>query len=256
MSLIPFAVRICTVRAFQAVMPSSVIVVDSPQEPIDLLDTKEPKPIIAVYTGSVATKYEGRNLLGGMPYLCVTVQVMLPETFTFSLSNNQTLTIDTRSQGAETALDVLWRIGALALNSGDEPWANLWREFVLKVPQIRNSSYLIERSGVRVTAREVSIDCEPLHEPVLGGEPILAWATLIDLMRNDTKGDGLSALADWVESEIRNGPDRPQTTRDAAYLGLSQYVASALRIEVNPQSVNDVYDGESWTEAPADPDYS
>lgn len=255
MSLVPFATRICTVRAFQAVMPETVVVIDSPQEPLTMLDDDTPKPVIAVYTGASRTKYDGRNLLGGMPVLALTIQILLPETFSFSLDGGEPVVIDTRRQGAETALDVFWRIGALALNSSSEPWAELWREFVLLTPAVANNSYLIERQGVRVTAREITIECEPIHEPVLGGEPSGAWARLIEQMRDDNAGDGLALLADWVEGEIRNGPDRPQLKRDTAYLGLSEYVASAIRVDINPESVANS-DETPLAEASADPNWS
>ena len=83
---------------------------------------------------------------------------------------------------------------------------------------------------MKVTAREVTLECEPLHEPVPGGEPADAWATLISQMRADAKGDGLSLLADWVEASIRDAALSP-AGRDAANLGLSAYVAQSLQIE-------------------------
>ena len=83
---------------------------------------------------------------------------------------------------------------------------------------------------MKVTAREVTLECEPIHEPVPGGAPSDAWAELISLMRADARGDGLSALADWVEASIRNATLSP-AGRDATYLGLSSYVARSLLIE-------------------------
>lgn len=236
MSLIPFAVRICTVRALQAALPASVAVVDSPQEPLTLLDIDEPRPIIAVYTGATMTKYEGRNLLGGMSSLSIAIQMMLPEVFSFGVGEGS-ISIDTRRQGAETALDVLWRKAELALNGSSEPWAALWREFVLTVSAVENLSFLIERNGVKVTAREVQIKCEPIHEPIPGGAPSLAWASLLTLMSADTNEDGLHFLADWIESEIRGGADKTQPERDAVYLGLSQYVANKIGV---PGPIEDI----------------
>lgn len=236
MSLIPFAVRICTVRALQAALPASVAVVDSPQEPLTLLDIDEPRPIVAVYTGATVTKYEGRNFLGGMSSLSIAIQIMLPEVFSFGVGAGS-ITIDTRRQGAETALDVLWRKAELALNASIEPWAALWREFVLTVPSVENLSFLIERNGVKVTAREVQIKCDPIHEPIPGGAPTLAWASLLANMRADNKDDGLHYLADWIESEIRGGANKTQPERDAIYLGLSAYVAKKIGI---PGPIEDV----------------
>jgi hypothetical protein len=230
MSLVPFALRVCATRALQAALPGNVVVVDSPQEPLDLLDRPTPLPIVAVYTGSTITKLEGRNLLGGTPVVMLTLQLFLPETFAFEASPDRVITVDTRRQGAETALDILWRSALLALNGSPEPWAALWREFTPVVASLANQHYLLERNSVKVTAREVTLECEPIHEPVPGGAPTEAWAGLISLMRADTKGDGLSALADWVEASIRDAALSP-AGRDAAYLGLSVYVARSLLIE-------------------------
>lgn len=236
MSLVPFAVRICTVRALQAALPESVAVIDSPQEPLTLLDIDEPRPIVAVYTGATMTKYEGRNFLGGASNLSVTIQVMLPEVFSFDVGNGS-IVIDTRRQGAETALDMLWRQMALALNSGNEAWGDLWRNFVVNVSVVENTSFLIERNGVKVTAREINVKCDPIHEPIPGGAPTFAWAQLLVLMRADTNDDGLHYLADWIDAEIRGGANKTQPERDAAYLGLSYYVANKIGV---PGPIEDV----------------
>ena len=230
MSLVPFALRVCATRALQAALPASVVVVDSPQEPLDSLDKEASRPIVAVYTGSAITKLEGRNLLGGAPVVLLALQMFLPESFSFEAAPGQMIVVDTRRQGAETALDILWRSALLALNGSPEPWAALWREFVPVVASIANQHYLLERNGVKVTAREVTLECEPIHEPVPGAEPADAWAALISLMRADTQGDGLSALADWVEASIRSAALSP-AGRDAVYLGLSANVARSLLLE-------------------------
>lgn len=232
MSLVPFATRIATVRVLQEALPATVFVADSPQEPLDLLDKVDPKPIVAVYTGNNLTVYkEGRNFLGGRPYIHLNIQILLPETFVFSYNENREIVIDTRRQGAETAMDVLWRQCVLGLTKSQQPWALLWRNLIDNLVQIRNASYLIEREGVRAVAREITIDCEPLHEPVPGGAPSDVWAQFLALVRADENEDGLSSLGDWIEAEIRGGEDLPQSTRDAAYMGLSTYVAQKIRVE-------------------------
>lgn len=254
MSLVPFAIRICTTRALQTALPENVVVVDSPQEPLDHLDVEDPRPVVAIYTGKAITRLEGRNLLGGEPAVLLTVQIFLPETFTFSVAPGQTVTIDTRRQGAETALDVIWRGALLALNGSQEPWAALWREFVPCIATISNQHYVLERNSVKVTAREVSIECEPIHEPIPGSAPYLAWEQLVDLMHADDKDDGLGLLGDWVEHEIRNSADRPLAARDTAYIGLSNYVAKSLRVQTNLEDVAIPASGVPLTEAYADPD--
>ena len=254
MSLVPFALRICATRALQAALPSVVAVIDSPQEPLDHLDRDNPQPVIAVYTSRSMAKLQGRNLLGGMSAVLLTAQIYLPESFDFVVSENEVITIDTRRQGAETALDIIWRGAILALNSSPEPWAALWREFVPVVATIQNEHFLVEKNGVRATAREVLLECEPIHEPVPGDDPSFAWGALIELMREDEKGDGLSALADWVESQITGPTALTERQRAATYIGLSEYVARNLRVEMNLESVANEEDEIPLTEAYADPD--
>jgi hypothetical protein len=249
MSLVPFALRVCATRALRAALPAAVVVVDSPQEPLDLLDKAAPRPVVAVYTGSTMTRLEGRNFLGGAPVVLLALQMFLPETFAFETSPGHIVTVDTRRQGAETALDILWRDALLALNASPEPWAALWREFAPVVVGIANQHYLLERNGVKVTAREVTIECEPIHEPVPGAEPADAWAAFITLMRTDTHDDGLSALADWVEASIRSATLSP-AGRDAAYLGLSAYVARSLIIEDGVLDTDPCSPGEPAVEFP------
>ena len=237
MSLVPFAMRVATVRALQAALPASVLVCDSPQEPIALLDSADPLPIVAIYTGHSETMIDGREMLAGSPTVLLTFQFLLPESFVFTIAPGSTITIDTRRQGAETALDVLWRTCVRALIASDDPWAALWRDIVFLTPKITNSSYLIEQSKVRVVAREVSVSCEPLHEPVPGAAPEGVWDQLLMLMRADTKADGLAALGDWIEAEIRGGTDQPQALRDRFYMGISAATAGAIGLDLRVEDV-------------------
>jgi hypothetical protein len=257
MSLVAFAIRVTTVRALQAALPASIDVVDSPQEPVTAMIGPEPHPMVAIYSGSTETKLDGRNLLGGESKVALAIQFLLPEAFDFTVAPSVVIRIDTRRQGAETALDVLWRMAALALDGKTaEPWAALWREFVVLTPRVSNASYLIEREGVRITAREVVITCDPIHEPTPGVAPEGPWATLLTLMRADTNTDGLVSLADWIEAEIRGGADLAQEERDRIYMGLSDYVARDIGVlTTGPyEDVNNDPLATADDEAPADPD--
>ena len=109
MSLVGFAIRIATARALKAALPSSFEVLDSPQEPLDILDKPDPKPLVAIYTGHAESNPVGRALLGGEVLLHLSMQFFLPAEIAFNLGS-QSIKIDTRQQGAETALDVIWRM--------------------------------------------------------------------------------------------------------------------------------------------------
>jgi len=173
-----------------------------------------------------------------MPFVALAIQVFLPERFTFTYKGenaDQKISIDCRRQGAETALDVLSRIMMLNLNSGSEPWGVLWREFVCNTPKINTASYLLQREGVKITAREIVIECEPIHEPVPGTEPYGVWSQLIRAMLDDKGADGLHHLAGWVSSQIISKYG-DKDMQDTAYLGLADYVYRDLQGEMEPHT--------------------
>lgn len=226
MSLVAFAVRVSACRAIRAALPSSFSVVESPQEPLEQLDKADAKPLIAIYSGHIESDIQGRALLSGDAAITLSIQIFLPEQTSFAPYSP--IILDTRREGAETALDVIWRMMARGLLSADNQWAQLWREFVVATPQLTNSSYLVEKSGIRIVAREITIRCEAINEP-LPGPAAGPWAALIALMRSQTSGDQIAALADWIEGEITwNATAYDEAERARVFLGLSTYVADAV----------------------------
>jgi len=251
MSLVPFALRIAAVRVLRAALPPGFVVLDSPQEPLDLLVAAEPAPFVAIYTGHNETTVEGRSMLGGAPRVEIALQFVLPCEVELGVGG-QSVRLDTRKQGAETALDVLWRRGAVALAASRSPWAELWRNIVIGATKVTNASYLVEHKAVRAVAREIVVTCDPIHEPLPGAAPQGVWADLIALMRADDGLDSLAPLADWLAAEIMGSEALTQEARDAAYLGLSAYVAAKVGIGgAIGDTANDA--SEATLEASADP---
>ncbi len=238
MSLVAFALRVTTCRVLSESLPVGFAVHDSPQDPVSLLAVPDPQPFAAVYTGDAKGIYDGRDLLAGSSIITLSVQIFLPATFAVNVSGTL-LMIDTRRQGADAVLDVLWRAAARGLVAAQSVWGKLWRSVVLLTPETNNSSYLVEHENVRAIAREVMIKCDVLHEPVPGAAPEGVWADLIAAMRSDAGSDGLAALADWIESEIRGPADLPQGERDRIYAGLTDYAARVLSVtNVPPGNIN------------------
>ncbi len=240
MSLVPFAIRVATVRALQSALPASVAVLDSPQDAVALLDDGTPQPLVAVYTGHSVAEIQGRGLHGGARTVDLSLQIFIPESITFSYGAGLSLTIDTRRQGAETALDILCRETIRCLNESEDPWATLLRQFVPQMPRELVSSYLVETSKIKITAREVVLTCDTIHEPIAGGAPADAWAQLLTLMRADDGEDGLPLLSDWLESEIRGGADLPQAQRDRFYIGISKDTSQAIDVEPTVHDIGSV----------------
>ena len=228
MSLVAFGIRIATVRAIRAVIWPEFSVADSPQKPLALL--ADGKPLIAVYTGHDTDKMDGRELYSGDPKVSLTVQIFLPAQVTVTVAGAP-LKLNTREEGAETLLDVIARRILGAFLAQDEPWSCLWAEFVQKTARSQNISYLVETTDVRVSAREVSLECEVLYEPMPGTPPEGVWARLIALMRADTGPRSVADLADWIAGEIAGPQTLTQADRDRIDLGLSRYAAEAITFQ-------------------------
>ncbi len=227
MSLASFAVRQCTVQAIRAAIWSGMIVADSPANALDLLD--KAVPVVAVYTVANNDGFEGNELLSGDPRVSLYVQIYLPTTFTVTFGGAP-LTLDTREEGADTLLDVVGRRILSALVGQAEPWSALWGELVTRTRTLADGSYLLESDEVRVTARQITLECETLYDPIPGAPPAGPWARLIALMRTDTSPRSVAPLADWLASEIAGPTALTQDERDRIDLGLSAYAAQAVDI--------------------------
>lgn len=238
MSLVAFGIRIAAVRAIRAAVWPIFKVVDSPQVPTDLLE--EGVPLIAVYTGFEKDKMDGRDLLGEDPRVNLTMQIFLPPEFTIT-SAGKSLTLDTRKGGAETVLDVVCRRITTGFAAQNDTWSQLLGGFVQKIYRETAGSYLVATEKVRTSAREMTLDCEVLHEPIPGALPADIWADLITAMRADTTSpDAVAPLADWIAAEISGPTILSQDERDRIDMGLSEYTAQAIGIVADIEDVNDV----------------
>ena len=236
MSLVAFGIRLATVRAIQAVIWPEFAVVDAPPAPLDLIEHGQ--PLIAVYTGHDTDRLGGRDLYGGAPRVAVTIQVFLPAVVTVTVAG-QPLQLDTRSEGADTVLDVIARRIHGALLGQAEPWSRLFFDFVQQTRRTSDNSYLVETQKLRVAARELSLECEVIHEPIPGAPAADVWASLIALMRADTAPRSVAPLADWIAAEIAGPAMLTQADRDRIDLGLSTYAAQRVGILPLVEDVTD-----------------
>ncbi len=227
MSLASFAIRMTTVRAIRAAVWSDFVVADSPQRPLGVLESG--KPLIAVYTGHDTDKLEGNELFSGDPKVSLAIQIFLPAQFAITVAG-QALELDTTDEGAETLLDVVERRINGAFLAQAEPWSCLRATFITRTVRTQSTSYLVESEAVRTSAREMTLECETVYEPIPGAPPCGMWADLIALMRTDTGERSLAPLADWIAAEILGPSTLTQDERDRIDLGLSAYAATVVGI--------------------------
>ena len=237
MSLVAFAVRIATVRVLRAALPACFAVLDSPVDPIDALALNPSAAVVAVYSGQNANKLDGTGFFAGAPMLNLNLQIFLPPQMTFSVGG-QSVTLDTRAEGSETALDAIWYMIACALAERGAPWADLWGRFVQKVSDSVASSYLVETSKVKAVAREIRLLCDVIQEPTPGGAASDIWSRLLAAMTADAGSDNVSALAPWISALIASPGALAQNERDRIFLGISEYASWGINLtaaEVSPK---------------------
>lgn len=229
MSLVAFGIRIAAVRAIRAVIWPEFPVADSPASTIALLD--EGKPLVAVYTAHANEGLEGNEVLSGDPKVSLTIQIYLPAEVTVTVAGAP-LKFDTTKEGAETVLDVIAHRILAAFAAQAEPWSRMWASLVTRTARMQNHSYLVESTSVRTSAREITLECETLYDPIPGGPPEGLWADLVALMRTEDPASphSVAHLADWLSAEIAGPQALPQEERDRIDLGLSAYAAGAVSI--------------------------
>ncbi len=236
MSLVAFAVRIAVVRVLRAALPSAFVIVDSPVDAIASLEANPSSALVAVYTGQTENKLDGVAFFAGEPLLNVDLQIFLPQQMIFSYLaadgvTQQTITLDTRGEGSETALDLIERMIARALAVQADAWSQLFGGFIQKVRDVISSSYLVETAKVKAPAREIRMICETIQEPVPGAPAADIWAQLLAAMTADTSAtDSVVALAPWIAAEIGSPSGLPQAEIDRIFLGLSEYAAQAIQL--------------------------
>ncbi len=232
MSLVAFAVRIAMVRSLRAALPSAFTVLDSPVDPIGLLESSPTSGLVAVYTGVGDNRLDGVGFFAGNPVLTMTVQIFLPQSTAFAYADAagapQTLALDLRGAGADTALDVVERMvdRALAVQAG--AWSTLFAAFVMRVRSAVSASYLVETVKVKAPARELTLTCETLQEPTPGAPVADVWADLLTAMRADASADSVAPLADWIAAELAAPAGLTPAEIDRVFLGLRAYAAQLI----------------------------
>jgi hypothetical protein len=251
MSLVAFAARIAAVRVLRAALPAAFIVVDSPVDPIDSLEANPAAALVAVYTGQGDNKLDGGAFFAGEPRLNLDLQVFLPQQMVFSYTDAhgapQTVTLDTRGEGSETALDLIERMIARALAVKADVWSDLFGRFIQTIERVVSSSYLVETAKVKAPAREIRMVCETLQEPIPGAALTGVWSELLTAMQADaTPGvSNIAALAPWIAAEIAAPAGLSQTEVDRIFLGLSRYAMQMIDLGPGDNSTPAVDTGDN-----------
>lgn len=219
MSIARLALRLATVQALSGQTLAGSRVVDSSIDSLEDAVRKEPGPVILVFSDEASGTATGRDLLtaGGQTVLAIEIIVAGAVE---AEGGGTTIMVPPTDAGLEITLDLIERQVRRALIAPAPAWAEMWRQLVARIDNVKVVRGAGSRKGVRYAARRIEVHCEPLSDPMPGGPAEYVWADFLALMEADTGEDGLADLAPLVRVEIE-GDTLSDWAQVQAALGLT-----------------------------------
>ena len=137
----------------------------------------EPLPMIAIFTDSGKAD---RNDIRGLEIITANFAVTLALEFaciaSAPMENNGTETfIPQTDEGLEMTLDIMERQAVAELQCGSGPWSELWRQWAMRVVELRTERGASIEKGIRFAARRLEITCEAMADPTPGADLPPLW---------------------------------------------------------------------------------
>lgn len=229
MGLIRFAVRQCAARALRDATLAEGRVFLSLIDPLDtkIKDTRE--PMLIVNTDDHKQTGDGRDITGGDQSLDLVIEATIAARFVTSGKDGDgeevSVTVMEADSGMDLTLDILEHQVTRAL-LGPGTWAVLFRRFVVTISQ-RLSRRGADVRGTRWAARQITLTCDTLAEPV-GGEAITPGSVWGDFLAAMEADESLAVIAPLIRGVIEG--DTRDWVRSAQMLGISEDVAEMVSI--------------------------
>jgi len=225
MSLAALVLRTVTVKALrgrtlagQAVEPSAIAPLEG-----KLKDT--PQPLILVFTDAGETQESardsnGKDLLG----LCVDTSLSFEIAVAARVpiqapgaGPELEIGIPETDEGFEISIDLIARQICAELQAGRTPWADLWRELVLRVTRLTFERGQSAEKGVRFAARRLVLMVETLADPTPGRPLEGVWDDVVSAIEADQETAHIGALI----RSVAEGEAMPEWRHLQAQLGLT-----------------------------------
>jgi len=192
-----FALLLTTSRALRGKTDAGSSVLVAPRESLTITT-----PQIAVFNLSGEMTPQGRVMGDAVGFTTLRIELYVPFEAKI-VSGDITLDMASSSSG-ELVLSALWNDAVQTLQVDPSPWAELWREFVLRVHKFAFASALFEdKSGGRIAMRQIDLECEVLNEPLQGRPATGAWKHLLDLLTAAADPESL-ALCAYLQNKIES----------------------------------------------------
>lgn len=230
MSLARFAIRLCAARALRGATLAEDRVFDSAIEPLDQQAKAGRQPFLVVFTGDHRLTIEGRDLTGGEGEVELVLEAAIASRVELPGTDGTTqvsIVVPNTDEGMEITLDMLEYQAIAAISTGRNVWADLWRRLVLRIVERHSRRGASSDEGVRFAARQISLMCETVADPIPGQpvDPGTVWGDFLAAMDADPV---LAPIGKIVRYQIE--VTRPDWQVAADMLGISDTTADQIAL--------------------------
>lgn len=200
--MVSFALRLAVTRLLSGNTWAGTRIMNSPLDPIaEVLEGGHTTPLIAVFTNDEMGKgHEGRDWGGRSRDLDIVLFIYLPPAMVTVPNGAGTLSLENRSAGGATVLDLVAHQCRVALRNGPMVWRQVYEGMTIKITEERSRPILVEtEKSIRIPSKEITLSMSVVPEPPIG-QPIAGWWLALDAaMRADPDA---APLADLIKTMI------------------------------------------------------
>ena len=219
MSLSRLALRIITSRALRGATLADTRVFDSAVDPIDMqVGTGNRDPFLVVYTDDHTRQITGRDLFHGDDSADLVIEAAVAAAVSLEGDDGESVDIPPTDAGMEIILDLLGHQVLTALTGERTAWSSLFNRFVLSVEKVTSRRGASAESGVRFAARQITITCNVVADPIAGDDLSALWSDFLGAVAADPQIDNLELI---IRHAITNGGPMTGWRAAGAALGLS-----------------------------------
>jgi hypothetical protein len=188
MNLSAFALRFCAVKALTGKTLAGARVFDTFAGDVDATRVAEMPQFVVVSTDDFAGQnYRVRDMVTGGD-VTIDLSIDFGILAEVEVEGTPEIVVPETDANREAIVGVLGYEIFSVLGSLD-PWADLWRRFVMRIERIESKRGDDVKNGMRFASREFVLSITPIGDPYPGDpkakDPASPWKTLLDLMDND-----------------------------------------------------------------------
>lgn len=136
-------------------------------------------PVIAVFTDAAKADHrqiDGADIIGASVEVTLAIEVACFNRSAAKDGSGGDIFIPETDEGMEMTLDIIQRQAIVELQTGETPWARLWRACRLRVCGMNVIRGAASENSVRFAARRIEIELEVVSDPIPGAPLPPFWS--------------------------------------------------------------------------------